>query len=137
MDSSGLKPGLVGTASFTVSREHLAVVIGSGEVEVLATPMLLNGMESAAINAVAHCLPAGMTTVGTHVDISHNIATPLGMKVSFQAELTEISSDGRFLTFKVSAVDEAGKIGEGTHTRALVNKAAFEEKARARRARKH
>lgn len=136
MDKNCLKPGLVGSASFTVGREHLAVTVGSGTVEVFATPLLIDGMENAASNAIAACLPPDLTSVGTHVDVSHNAATPLGMKVVFKAELTEISSDGRRLTFKVRADDEAGKIGEGTHTRIIVNKSAFEEKARAKLARK-
>lgn len=136
MQKNSLSPGLTGTASFTVSAEHLAIAMGSGTVNVFATPMLIDGMENAAINAIAPYLAENMTTVGTHVDVSHNAATPLGMKVVFQAELTEISSDGRLLTFKVRADDEAGEIGSGTHTRVLVDTKAFEEKAATRLARK-
>lgn len=132
MPNTFLKPGLTGSASFIVSREHLAITIGSGIVEVLSTPMLINGMENAAMNAVEPYLEQGETTVGIYIETTHNAATPLGMKADFSATLTEISANGKILAFQVEARDEAGKIGGGIHRRAIVRKDSFEQKARAK-----
>lgn len=127
-----LKPGLKGDASFIVKPEHLATVMGSGAVEVLSTAMLVAGLENAAASTVESLLPPELTTVGIHLDISHQAATPIGMKVSFQAVLEEVSSNGKILTFLVRAWDEIEPVSSGTHKRAIVNKKLFEEKTHAK-----
>ena len=110
----------------------LEAQVGSGEVRVLATPMMIMGMERAAMEAVRPCLPEGMTSVGTRVDISHMAPTPCGMKVRFEAKLTSVSANGRGLTFAVAAYDEAGPIGEGTHERVVVDREKFQSRAQTR-----
>lgn len=127
-----LNPGITGSNSFIVERRHLTTTVGSGKVTVFSTAMLIGGMEGAAVNCVEPFLEAGETTVGIHVNVNHDASTPLGMKVSFQATLQEISANGKILTFRVEASDELGKIGEGLHKRAIVNKKRFEEKTQAK-----
>lgn len=134
MQKTFLKPGATKSVSFKVKKEHLAAIIGSGTVEVFATPMLISGMEQASASVVESYLDECETTVGTHVDVAHYAATPLDMTVTFSAHLCEISPDGKTLTFKVEAFDEAGKIGSGYHKRIIVNKDEFEKKAASRRA---
>lgn len=128
----GLQPGLKASISFKVAPKHLASEMSSGEVRVFATPMLVAGMEMAAVEAVKPVLPHELTTVGTKLDISHDAATPLDMKVTFSALLTAISSNGKGLTFEVKAFDEVGPIGSGTHERVIVNRQSFEEKTNAK-----
>lgn len=114
-------------ASFTtetiVKNEDTAVEYGSGGVTVYATPAMIAAMENAAMSAINRHLDEGYTTVGTKVDIKHIGATPVGMRVSTKAELTQI--DGNRLTFIVEAYDEVEKIGEGTHERYIVNLEKF------------
>lgn len=126
------KAGMTGQWEMTVEEGMLAAQVGSGEVRVLATPMLVMGMERAAMEAVRPGLPEGMTSVGTRVDISHMAPTPCGMKVRFEAKLTAVSANGRGLTFAVTAHDEAGPIGEGTHERVVVDKEKFQSRAQSR-----
>lgn len=114
-----LAPGLVGEASVRVDGPDLASAIGSGRIDVYGTPALIGLMESAAINAVDHLLPAGWASVGTRLDVRHLAPTPPGVEVRARAELVEV--DGRKLTFRVEASDPVDKIGEGTHERALVD----------------
>lgn len=128
-----LSPGAIGAASFIVEEKHLASVIGSGNVTVLATPMMIAGMEMAAVTAIQPFLEEKQTTVGIHVDVSHNAATPPGMEVRFQAKLLEISANGKVLTFHVESQDELGIVGKGTHKRAIIDKEQFEQKAREKR----
>ena len=123
---------LRGFFEYTVEEGLLAAQVGSGEVRVLATPMMIMGMERAAMEAVRPCLPEGMTSVGTRVDISHMAPTPCGMKVRFEAKLTAVSANGRGLTFAVAAYDEAGPIGEGTHERVVVDREKFQSRAQTR-----
>ncbi len=126
------KAGMTGQWETTVEEGMLAAQVGSGEVRVLATPMLVMGMERAAMEAVRPGLPEGMTSVGTRVDISHMAPTPCGMKVRFEAKLTAVSANGRGLTFAVTAHDEAGPIGEGTHERVVVDREKFQSRAQSR-----
>lgn len=126
------KAGMTGQWETTVEEGMLAARVGSGEVRVLATPMLVMGMERAAMEAVRPGLPEGMTSVGTRVDISHMAPTPCGMKVRFEAKLTAVSANGRGLTFAVTAHDEAGPIGEGTHERVVVDREKFQSRAQSR-----
>ena len=121
--------GMQGASEQVVTEQLLATAVGSGLVRVFATPMMIAGMEGTAAAAVAEALADGKTTVGLLVQVSHVAATPLGMTVRFEAEVTEISANGKVLTFRVAAYDEAGLIGEGTHQRAIVDRARFEQKA--------
>ena len=124
--------GMKGTHELTVTEELLANKVGSGLVSVFATPMMIAGIEGTAAASVASELEAGKTMVGTLMNVTHVAATPAGMKVRFETELTEIAPNGKMLTFKVAAYDEKGLIGEGTHQRAIVDQARFEAKAQAK-----
>ena len=127
LDISSIKPGLKGTTEILVGTRDTAPHVGSGKVKVLATPVMVNLMEEAALNAVEGLLPAGHQTVGTRLDITHTAATPVGMRVTATAEVTKV--DGRKLTFHVSARDEREVIGEGTHERIIINVARFDQRA--------
>lgn len=119
-----------GTAALTVTDEVTAAAVGSGMLPVFATPSMIALMEKAAAESVAPQLDAGMTTVGTKLDVAHTAATPVGMTVRAETELTEI--DGRRLIFTVHAFDDAGEIGSGTHERFIVNAEKFLAKAEAK-----
>ena len=106
-----LQPGLTGSVEIVVGEEHTAPHVGSGRVHVLATPVMVNLMEAAALQAVEGLLPAGHQTVGTHLDITHTAATPVGMRVKAYAELTKV--DKRSLTFSVHAEDEKNASAAG------------------------
>ena len=124
IDLSDLKPGLTGSAELLVGVEHTAPSIGSGLVPVLATPVMINVIEAAALAAVEHLLPAGHQSLGIHLDVRHFAATPIGMRVRATAEL--IAVDGRTLTFRVEARDDREPIGDGSHQRVVVNVARFD-----------
>lgn len=124
--TEALKPGLKGSAAITVAARHTAPHVGSGRVKVLATPVMVNLMEAAALSAVEGLLPQGHQTVGTHLDVHHHKATPVGMRVVACAELTKV--EGRTLTFRVFAEDEKEPIGEGTHERIIVDLARFDKR---------
>lgn len=128
--TDSLHTGLKGQRQITVTEDMLACRLGSGLVTVYATAMMIAGMEATAVASVQPFLPEGMTTVGTRVDVSHVSATPCGMTVRFESELTHISENGRGLTFRVAAYDEGGLIGEGQHERVVVQKQRFEERTR-------
>lgn len=119
--------GLKGHAGSTVTEQNTAVAVGSGALPVFATPMMAALMEAAAVNALAGCLEEGQGTVGVHMDISHDSATPVGLKIWSEAELIRV--EGRALTFTVTAFDEAGPIGKGSHTRFIVQNEKFMVKA--------
>src|SRR6266487_1914802 len=119
VDLSRLKVGLIGSAELVVGEEHTAPRVGSGRIHVLATPVMINLMEAAALAAVEQLLPAGHQSLGTRLDVSHVAATPVGMRVRATAELTSV--DGRTLAFRVEARDEKDLIGDGTHLRVVVN----------------
>lgn len=110
--------GIKGTAEIKVSASELAANVGSGSLDVFATPAMIMLMEKAACICLADYLENDETTVGTAMNVQHISATPLGMTVSAEALLTEIN--GREFTFTVTACDEAEKIGEGVHKRFLV-----------------
>ena len=126
MDLSKLHPGLKGTASLLVSVEHTAPRVGSGRVAVLATPVMINLIEAAALMACEELLPAGAQSLGIHLDVRHFAATPVGMRVEAVAEL--IAIDKRTLSFRVEARDEREVIGDGVHQRVVVNVARFDER---------
>ncbi len=117
--------GMKGEFSLTVSDEDTAKSLGSGSLAVFATPAMIAAMEAAACNALG--LDGGLTSVGTAVNISHVSATPVGMKVMAEAVVTLV--DGRRLEFSVSAHDERGLIGRGTHSRVIVDADRFMKKA--------
>lgn len=128
--SKPLTPGMSGTSETTVTEAMLACTVGSGKVSVFSTAMMVAWMEGTAVDVVQAHLEEGQTTVGTGITISHVAATPLGMRVHFAAELTAVSANGKGLSFKVAAYDEAGLIGEGTHERVVINKEKFENRTR-------
>lgn len=123
-----LAPGLKGETTIVVGNEHTAPHVGSGVVPVLATPVMVNLMESAALSAVEEYLPDGYQTLGTLLNVSHTAATPVGLRVRAFAELVDV--DGRTLFFALRAEDESETIGEGTHQRVIVNVARFEQRVR-------
>ena len=125
--------GIQREETFAVTRDMLASAAGSGTVEVFATPVMIAKMEGTATRSVMPFLDAGKATVGVQVDVKHLDATPEGMNVTIHTELTEISENGKFLTFKVAAYDEKGLIGEGVHVRAIINENRFMEKVRAKK----
>jgi predicted thioesterase len=130
MATEELKPGLKGEAELVVGEEHTAVQVGSGRVRVLATPLMIALMETAAVAAVEDVLAPGQQSVGTQIDVRHMAATPVGMRVRAMAELVKV--DGRTLTFRIGAVDDKEPIGEGHHVRALVDAERFDARMQAK-----
>jgi predicted thioesterase len=126
VDLSSLKPGLAGRVELLVGEEHTAPSIGSGAIRVLATPVMINLFEAAALAAVERLLPAGYQSLGTVLSIRHIAATPVGMRVTASAVVEKV--DGRTVHFRVEARDEKELIGDGTHERVVVNVARFDER---------
>lgn len=118
-----LEKGLSATATTTVTAANTALVMGSGDLEVFATPSMVALMEHAAMTAVAPALPEGSTTVGAEMNTTHIKPSGLGASVTATAILTEV--DGRKLTFNVGARDAEGLIGEGVHVRYVVDRVRF------------
>ena len=118
--------GIIGKGEIVVTKDVTAAAIGSGMVDVFATPMMISLMENTCAKSVASHLQADESTVRTHVNVSHCAATPIGMKVYCESELIEI--DRRKLTFKVTAYDERGLIGEGLHERFIIDSKKFQAK---------
>jgi len=119
-----IKPGLTGEAEMMVGTSDTAPRIGSGRIPVLATPKMISLIEEAALAAVEHLLPEGKQSLGTHLDVSHLAATPVGMMVRAEAEVVAV--EGRKITFAVKAHDEMDLIGEGRHERVVVTAASFQ-----------
>lgn len=109
-----------------VEREDTAAEVGSGSLLVYATPCMVALMEGAACEAIAEAVPEGKTTVGIELNISHLSATPVGLDVWAEAEVTAVEKN--IITFNVTAYDEAGKIGEGTHKRCMITAQKFLDK---------
>ncbi len=122
--------GCTAKAKTTVTEDKLAVTVGSGDLRVFATPMMAALMEEAACNAVAPFLEEGETTVGTQLCINHSAATPEGMQVTAEAEITAVN--GREISLNVRAFDEVGEIGSGTHKRFVVFAEKFQSKTNQR-----
>jgi len=118
-----LTPGLSAQAAMQVTRANCASAVGSGAVDVFATPMMIALMEQAAADAVAPYLAEDEVTVGTRVAVEHVAATPPGMTVRAVATLEAV--EGRRLVFRVDAFDDRERIGGGTHERLVVNRAKF------------
>lgn len=121
-----LPAGMTGTAELVVGEQHTAPRIGSGRIRVLATPVMINLIEAAALAAVEQSLPENHQSLGTHLDVTHVAATPVGMRVRATAEVLRV--EGRTIYFRVRAEDERELIGEGTHERVVVNLERFDKR---------
>ena len=117
--------GMTYTVEKTVTPDMTAKAVGSGGLEVFGTPYMMGLMECAAMWCVQNELPEGKGTVGVEIASSHLAPTPVGMKVTATAEVTDVSANGKMITFRVTASDAEGLIGEGTHTRAVIDNARF------------
>ncbi len=118
--------GMKGIAETAVEREDTAAEVGSGSLLVYATPCMVALMEGAACEAIAEAIGENQTTVGIALNIEHLSATPVGMEVRAEAEVTAV--EGKVITFELHAFDETGEIGKGTHKRCIVNSQKFLEK---------
>ena len=125
-DLTRITPGLTGTAETVVAPDQTAPFVGSGRIAVLATPVMINLIEAAALTAVEHLLPEGHQSLGIHLDVGHTAATPVGLRVTATAEVTHV--ERRTITFRVEARDEREPIGGGTHQRVVVSVARFDER---------
>ena len=125
-DLTRITPGLTGTAETVVTPDQTAPFVGSGRIAVLATPVMINLIEAAALAAVEHLLPDGHQSLGIRLDVRHFAATPVGLRVTASAEVTGV--EGRAIAFRVEARDERETIGDGTHQRVVVNVARFDER---------
>lgn len=119
--------GIKGRQETTVTAANIATNVGSGKVKVFATPMMISLIEKAAVLSIEPYLEPGQSSVGTHINVSHCSATPIGMTVWAETEVTEI--DRRRVTFSVKVYDERGLIGEGTHERFIIDIEKFQAKA--------
>ena len=122
--------GMKGEVATVVEREDTAQAVGSGSLLVYATPCMVALMEGAACEAIEEALGEDKTTVGIELNIQHTSATPVGLEVRAEAEVTAV--DGKIITFSLKAFDEAGEIGKGTHKRAIVPVQKFLDKAYAK-----
>ena len=118
-----LKTGIKNHGELTVTKEMTADAWGSGGQPVFATPAMIALMENTAWKSVEPFMKEGQTTVGTHIDVKHLSASPLGARITCESELIEI--DRRKLVFSVSASDDAGPIGGGTHERFIIDTDKF------------
>lgn len=125
-----LEIGIKGCADTLVTERNTAAAVGSGLVPVFATPYMIALMENAAVNAVLPCIGEDEGTVGTHLNVSHSAATPIGMKVWAEATVTAV--EGKKLSFDVVAFDECGEIGRGTHERFIIKPEKFLAKCQAK-----
>ena len=123
-------------ASFTVHKtvtdELTAAAVGSGALPVFGTPFMLGMMENAALQCLQQFLDDGQGSVGTHLDVSHDAPTPVGMEVRAEAEILSVSENGRMVEFAVRAWDACGLIGQGVHTRAVIRRERFLAKCSAK-----
>lgn len=126
-----LETGIKGTKTVTVNEANTAKTMGSGTLDVFATPALIALMEETCWRSVADQLEDGCGTVGTLLEIRHTAPTPIGMDVTCESELVEV--DGRRLVFTVQAHDAKGLVGEGRHERFIINNDKFQSKANAKR----
>src|SRR5437763_7512230 len=129
-DLSALKPGLEGEVGLLVSEEHTAPRVGSGAIHVLATPVMINLFEAAALAAVEHLLPPGHQSLGTVLNVRHIAATPIGMRVTAFASVEK--TEGRTIFFTLEARDERDLIGDGTHERVVVTVEKFDARVQAK-----
>lgn len=125
-----LRTGQTARAELVVGPEHTAERVGSGRIAVLATPVMINIIEAAALAAVEPLLPPGHQSLGIHLDVSHTAATPVGHRVEAEAEIVAV--DGRTVTLRVVARDPFEEIGRGTHKRVVVNVDRFDQRLQAK-----
>ena len=125
-----LTTGIKGKQELVVTKENTAKAMGSGTLEVFATPAMIALMEKTAYESVAPELEEGSGTVGTALNVKHVAASPMDMKITCESELVKV--DGRALTFSVKAYDEKGLIGEGEHERFIIYNEKFQAKADAK-----
>ena len=116
----------------TVTPDLTARAAGSGDLPVFATPWMCAMMENAAMNALQPFLEKDQGSVGTHLDVSHDAPTPVGMEVRAEAEILSVSENGRMVEFAVRAWDACGLIGQGVHTRAVIRRERFLAKCSAK-----
>ncbi len=121
-----LTTGITGQASLLVTADDTAPHLGSGTIEVLATPIMIALIEGAAVDCVERRLPPGHASLGTAISVSHRAPTPVGVRVTATARLVRV--DGRTLDFEVEARDAHEIIGSGTHTRVVVDTERFRDK---------
>jgi fluoroacetyl-CoA thioesterase len=133
MDLGALKPGLTGRTELVVGEEHTAPRVGSGRVRVLATPVMINLFEAAALDALDKHLAPGYQSLGTVLNVRHIAATPVGMRVRATAEIVKV--EGRTVFLKVKAEDEKELIGDGLHERVVVNVEKFSQRVAKKSAR--
>ena len=119
--------GMKGEVATLAEREDTAKEVGSGSLLVYATPCMVALMEGAACEAIQEALSDSQTTGGTELNIQHISATPVGLEVHAEAEVTAV--EGKIITFALRAFDEVGQIGEGTHKRCIINTQKFLDKA--------
>lgn len=129
-DFTRLIAGPSAKAGLMVGPEHTADRVGSGKIAVLATPVMINVIEAAALAVVEPLLPAGHQSLGIHLDVSHTAATPVGLRIEAEAEI--IAVEGRTVTLRVTARDPFEVIGGGTHKRVVVNVARFDQRVQAK-----
>ena len=125
-----IEVGLKGRFESVVTQENTAAAVGSGLVPVFATPYMVALMENAAVNALTPYMEEGQGSVGTHLDVSHDSATPIGMKVWAESVVTAV--EGRKVTFEVHAYDERGEIGSGVHERFIIHAEKFMAKTQSK-----
>lgn len=121
-----INEGIIGRADTIVNENNTAAAAGSGDLMVFSTPSMIALMEKASHDSIAPYLEDGQGSVGTHLDVKHLAATPIGKNVYAVSEVT--FTDGKKVSFNVSAYDETGLIGEGTHQRAIITKDRFMKK---------
>jgi predicted thioesterase len=124
--AANLRPGLKGASELVVREEHTAPRVGSGRVHVLATPVMINVIEAAALAAIEHLLPPGHQSLGTRLDVRHFAATPVGMRVRAEVEVVKV--EGRTVTLRVAVADEKEPVGDGMHERMVVNVVRFDQR---------
>lgn len=130
--TANIKAGMTGAAELVVGEEHTAPRVGSGKIRVLATPVMINLIEAAALEAVDRALPPGYQSLGTLLNVRHIAATPVGMKIRAEAKVLRV--EGRTAYLSVAAHDERELIGEGTHERVVVNVEKFDLRVAKKRA---
>jgi len=126
--AASIPPGTSGSAELVVGEEHTATRVGSGAIHVLATPVMINLIEAAALAAVERLLPPGHQSLGTVLNVRHIAATPVGMRVTATATVRKV--EGRTIQFAVEARDERELIGDGTHERVVVNVEKFDQRVK-------
>lgn len=123
----GINKGIKGSIEMEVNKEHTAAEVGSGAVDVLATPVMVTIIEKVSADTVKELLPEGYTTVGTEINAKHIAPTPCGLKI--RADIQIVDADDREITFVADVFDEIQKIGTAVHKRYIVNSAEFIQKA--------